>query len=316
MATLFSTKLVESQLPVLTRRSTILKRVMWAGIGIAIAGLIPALYFSYSAADVNSATHFAYDIPKSLIDWSGALPGQDEMLNDRVDYLGNAIFSILGPLTAMLGITGFMYTIYSVMRGEDISAAIRPLIMVLFATGAAYTIRGSLDIDNSDTTPSVESKLSGAFKQRDVESIIKVVKENPELLNSQVTGHTDVTKFFLDLGYLEIQKDIKEGHVDARKIESFVQSSYFSKSIKTFRPDALTAIEKAAYGHPVSERAEHYQTSVIEPEMRTKHMLATISASLVTLGFISGTGAFLLSRSIRRRVSFLQALLAGEAISQ
>ncbi|MGC0987098.1 hypothetical protein WKH15_21520 [Pantoea agglomerans] len=315
MATIFSAKLVESQLPILTRRSTILKRVMWAGIGIALACLIPTLYFSYSAADVNSVSHFAYDFPKNLLDWSGTLPVKDGVLAVKVNSLFDTLFSIIAPLTAVLGITGCLYIFYCLIRGEEISGAIRHFLAVVFMAGAAYTGKGILGIDDNDTKTQFEDQLVSAFSQRDAVTVLKLIKENPEFLNNQVTGHTDVTKFFEDLSYLEIQKDLKEGHLDARKTERFVQSSYFIKGSKSFRPDVLTAIEKVAYGHPASERAEQYQTSVIEPELRRQHILAALSASLMTLGFITGAGAFVLSRIIRRRVSFLKTSFSAQAKS-
>lgn len=318
MATIFTTKLVESQLPILTRRSTILKRVMWAGIGIALAGLIPTLYFSYSAADVVSVSHFAYDLPKNLLDWSGTLPVKDGGLDFGIHTQIDAIFSIIEPLTrvftAVMGIAGVMYIIYCLMRGEDISGAVMNLLAVVFIVGAAYMGKGILGLDESDTKPHFEDQLVSAFRQRDAVTVLRLIKENPELVNNQVTGHTDVTKFFEDLGYLDIQKNLKEGHVDARKTVRFVQSSYFTKHSDSFGPDVLTAIEKAAYGHPASERAKQYQISVIEPEARKSRILAVVSASLMILGFISGAAAFMLSRIIRRRVSFLKTLSSTEAV--
>lgn len=314
MATIFTAKLVESQLPILTRRSTILKRVMWAGIGIALACLIPTLYFSYSAADVVSVSHFAYDFPKNLLDWSGTLAVKGGGFDLKVNSFIDTLFSIIAPLTAVLGITGVMYIFYCLMRGEDISGAIRHFLAIVFIAGAAYTGKGFFGIDEGDTKPHFEDQLVSAFRQRDAVTVLKLIKENPEFLNNRVTGHTDVTKFFEDLGYLDFQKDLKEGHVDARKTVRFVQSSYFTKHSYSFGPDVLTAIEKVAYGHPASERAKQYQVSVIEPEARKSRILAVISASLMILGFISGAAALMLSRIIRRRVSFLKNFSSTEAV--
>lgn len=314
MATLFSARLVESQLPILTRRSTILKRVMWAGIGIALAALIPTLYFSYTAADLNSVSHFVYDFPQLLLIWYGNLPVKGELALTTYSNV-IAISKLLGPMSALLGCMGICYSIYGVMRGEDGPGMMMKGVGAIFMAGVLYAWVPLIVEDDSDQRPSIEQQLADAFRQRDAVTVLKLIKENPEFLNNQVTGHTDVTKFFEDLNYLEIQKDIKEGHLDARKTERFVQSSYFIKGSKSFRPDVLTAIEKVAYGHPASERAEHYQTSVIEPELRRQHILSALSASLMTLGFITGAGAFVLSRSIRRRVSFLKTLSSAQAKS-
>lgn len=314
MATIFTAKLVESQLPILTRRSTILKRVMWAGIGIALACLIPTFYFSYSAADVNSVSHFVYDFQQSLLDWSRSLPDRNGGLVENVTSAMHTVSNLITILTGVAGFTGLVFVFFRMMRGEDSSEMFLHVAGVLLVVGAGFIGKQFLFPDDTDRGPTVENKVAIALQKRDAVALLEVIKENPEFLNNHVTGHTDLTKIVEDLDYLDIQKNLKESHVDARKAEIFLQSSYFHKGMKSFRPDALTAIEKAAYGHPVSERAEHYQTSVIEPEARKSRILAVISASLMTLGFISGAAAFLLSRIIHRRVSFLKTLSSTEAM--
>lgn len=313
MATIYTAKLVESQLPILTRRSTILKRVMLAGIGIALAGLIPTLYFSYSAADVNSVSHFVYDFQQSLLDWSRSLPDRNGELIENTSLAIHALSKVFVPFTGLVGVMGVALLCFRMIRGQDTSDLFIHLAGILVVIGGGFMAKQVLFQDDTDREPTVEKQIAVAFQQRDAVALLKVIKENPEILNKQVTGHTDVIKFSEDLSYLNIQRDLKEGLVDARKAEIFLQSSYFKKGMKSFRPDVVTALEKAAYGLPVSERAEQYQTSVIEPEMHKQQILATLSACLSAMGFITGIGAFVLSRSISRRVGFLKTLSSTES---
>lgn len=312
MTSPFSTKLVTSQLPLLTRRSSVLKRIMWAGIAVAAACLIPTLYFTYSAIDLNAVSHFAYDIPQNLINLASSLPSVDkevlQVSNTGLDALSKAALPILGTIS----IASLVYVIIRMFLGDG-PELLAPVSGVIIASAVLFFFAKALGLDIYDDKPlNTEQRLYIAIKKHDAAALLDLVKDNPGALNEAVTGHTDVPAFMEGVGYLDLQRDLKEGHIDARKTERFVHSSYFRQGMASFKPDVLTAIEKAAYGHPVSERAERYQTAVIDPQRRQARLRAFLSTGFMVMGFLTGVSAFLLSRSIRKRVTFLQTLPLNE----
>lgn len=312
MTSPFSMKLVTSQLPLLTRRSSVLKRIMWAGLAVATACLIPTLYFAYATIDLNAVSQFAYDFPKNVIALASTLPSADDSLA-MVSSTGlDALIKVAMPLSATLGIAGILYAGYRVVLGDG-ADVLMPVSGAVIAFAGGFFFLKAFGLDISDDKPlSTEQRLYVAIKQHNAAALLELVKDNPGVLNEAVAGHTDVPAFMEGVGYLDLQRDLKEGHIDARKTERFVHSSYFRQGMASFQPDVLTAIEKAAYGHPVSARAERYQTAVIDPQRRQARLRAFLSAGFMVMGFLTGVSAFLLSRSIRKRVTFLQTLPLNE----
>lgn len=311
MSTAFSTTSITSQLPVLTRRRLLLKRIMWAGIGLAIACLIPTVYFAYSAAAVNSVSSFAYDFPKGLITWSYSLPNVDK---STVEYFLKAKMNNLIIILTVVTVAGLgILTVMKLAIGDPPETVFSLLGLSVGAVLIFNVVNGV----SSDSSDDLLERLSIAYSERDAPVVLDTTKSlkqyRPDLLISLNAGAADATDAFDDLGYLGLQRELKKDHADASKAKRFIRSSYFRRNSETFSPDVLTAIEKAAYGAPVSERAKHYQASVIKPEVKKKFLLSGLSASLMFIAVLTGISAFLMSRAIRKRVALLKTLFSNES---